>query len=181
MDLTETTLSRREIYRGRVVDLRVDRVRLPNGSTSTREVIEHPGGVCVLALDGENRVALVRQYRYVFSRVMTELPAGKREPGEAPELTARRELREEVGATARQWRDLGTLIPSPGCYGETLYLYLARGLTFGPQQLDADEFLDVVWMPLEELAEQCLSGRLQDAKTVAAVLKVRCLLDREGG
>jgi len=176
MDLTERTLSSREIFRGRVVRLHVDEVSLPNGKTSLREVVDHPGGVCILALDGENRAALVRQYRYVFSRVMTELPAGKREPGEPPEVTARRELYEEVGAEASEWTDLGTLIPSPGCYGETLYLYLARGLTFGDQHLDEDEFLNVEWVPLSELAERCLSGEIQDAKTVVAVLKARALL-----
>ena len=176
MELMERTLSRREIYDGRVVRLHVDEVALPNGKTSVREVVDHPGGVCILALDDENRAALVRQYRYVFSRVMTELPAGKREAGEAPEVTARRELWEEVGARASEWTDLGTMIPSPGCYGETLYLYLARGLTFGEQHLDPDEFLNVDWMPLEELAEKCLSGRIRDAKTVVAVLKARALL-----
>lgn len=177
MDLTERTLSSREIFRGRVVRLRVDEVSLPNGGTSVREVVDHPGGVCILALDGEDRAAVVRQYRYAFSRVMTELPAGKREPGEPPEVTARRELREEVGAEAGSWTDLGKLIPSPGCYGETLYLYLARDLTFSGQHLDEDEFLELSWVPLEELAKQCLSGAIQDAKTVAAVLKARCLTE----
>ncbi len=176
MELMERTLSRREIYDGYVVHLHVDEVGLPNGKTSIREVIEHPGGVCILALDDDGRVALVRQYRYAFQQVLTELPAGKREKGEAPAVTARRELQEEVGATASEWTDLGTLIPSPGCYGETLYLYLARGLTFGEQHLDVDEFLNVDWMPLEELVEKCLSGEIRDAKTVVAALKARELL-----
>jgi ADP-ribose pyrophosphatase len=176
MDLTERTLSSREIFRGRVVRLRVDDVALPNGPTSVREVVDHPGGVCILALDDQGRAAVVRQYRYVFSRVMTELPAGKREPGEEPAVTARRELWEEVGAEAEEWTDLGAMIPSPGCYGETLYLYLARGLRFDVQHPDEDEFLELEWVPLEELAAQCLDGRIQDAKTVVAVLKARTLL-----
>jgi len=176
MDLTERTLSSREIFRGRVVRLRVDDVALPNGHTSVREVVDHPGGVCILALDDQGRAAVVRQYRYVFSRVMTELPAGKREPGEEPAVTARRELWEEVGAEAEEWTDLGAMIPSPGCYGETLYLYLARGLRFDVQHPDEDEFLELEWVPLEELAAQCLDGRIQDAKTVVAVLKARALL-----
>ena len=149
MDLTERTLSSREIFRGRVVRLRVDDVALPNGHTSVREVVDHPGGVCILALDDQGRAAVVRQYRYVFSRVMTELPAGKREPGEEPAVTARRELWEEVGAEAEEWMDLGAMIPSPGCYGETLYLYLARGLRFDVQHPDEDEFLELEWVPLE--------------------------------
>ena len=116
MDLTERTLSSREIFRGRVVRLRVDDVALPNGHTSVREVVDHPGGVCILALDDQGRAAVVRQYRYVFSRVMTELPAGKREPGEEPAVTARRELWEEVGAEAEEWTDLGAveMIVVPG-------------------------------------------------------------------
>ena len=175
MDLTEHTLSSREVFCGRIIRVRVDEVRLPNGKTAAREVIEHPGGVCILALDEQNRAAVVRQYRYAFGRVMTELPAGKLEPGEEPFATARRELAEEVGASAAEWTDLGALIPSPGCYAETLHMYLARGLTFRAPDPDEDEFLEAEFVPLTELAEQCLSGQIQDAKTVAAVLKARAL------
>ncbi len=175
MDLTERTLSSREVFHGRIVRLRVDEVALPNGKTAKREVIDHPGGVCILALDEQNRAAVVRQYRYAFGRVMTELPAGKLEPGEEPFATAQRELAEEVGATAAEWTDLGALIPSPGCYAETLHMYLARGLSFRAPHPDEDEFLEASFVPLAELAEQCLDGRIQDAKTVAAVLKARAM------
>jgi len=176
MDLTERTLERREIYHGRVVKLHVDKVALPDGGTSYREIVDHPGGVAILALDSDNRVPVVRQYRYAFSRVVLEIPAGKREPGEEPFLTAKRELKEEVGAEAASWQDLGTLLPSPGCYGETLYLYLARDLTFGDLSPDEDEFLTVERIPFDELCELCLSGAVQDGKTVAAVLKTKLLL-----
>lgn len=176
MELTEKTLSSREIYHGRVIRVKVDEVALPNGSTSTREIVEHPGGVGILALDEEGFVYLVRQYRYAFARTLLEIPAGKREAGEAPFLTAQRELCEEIGATASDWTPLGDILPSPGCYGEVLYLYLARGLTFGAQQLDEDEFLSVERMPFEELAEQCVSGEIHDGKTVTAVLKAKYLL-----
>ena len=176
MDLTEKKLERKDIFHGRVVSLHVDTVELPDGGTSLREIVDHPGGVAILALDEENRVPVVRQYRYAFSRVMLEIPAGKREPGEPPHITARRELQEEVGATAAEWSDLGALIPSPGCYGETLYLYLARGLTFGEVAPDEDEFLECERMPFEELYRLCMDGTVQDAKTVAAVLKVKLLL-----
>ena len=177
MDLTERTLSSREIYSGRIVRLRLDEVALPNGEIARREIVEHPGGVGILALDAEGRVPLVRQYRYAFGRVVTEIPAGKLEPGEHDTLSAaRRELREEIGAEAARWDDLGTLLPSPGCYGEVLHLYLARELTFGAQQLDPDEFLEVEYVPLEELLARCLRDELHDAKTVAAVLKAHCLL-----
>ena len=146
---------------------------LPNGREAVREVAEHPGGVGILALDGENRAALVRQYRYAFGRAMWEIPAGKREPGEEPLTTARRELQEEVGASAARWQALGEIIPSPGCYGERLWLYLARELTLGRTHPDEDEFLELQWMPLEELTEKCLAGEIQDAKTIIAALKVR--------
>lgn len=172
MELKETMRTSQTLYRGKVVTLRRDEVTLPDGGSSVREVVEHPGGVAIVALDEENRVMLVRQYRYVFSRTMLELPAGKREPGEPPLETAQRELREEVGATAEEWTALGTLIPSPGCYGERLYLYLARKLHFGDAQPDEDEFLTAERMPLKELYDLCMAGQIEDAKTVCGVLKV---------
>jgi len=176
MDLTEKTLQSQEIYRGRIVTLHVDRVELPNGDTSTREVIEHPGGVGILALDDEMCVPMVRQYRYAFSEVLQEIPAGKREKGEDPFTTAQRELREEVGVAASEWTPLGEIIASPGCYAEKLYLYLARGLTFGACDPDEDEFLQIERVPFSQLVEQCLRGEIRDAKTVIAVLKAKLLL-----
>ena len=143
MNLTEQLISRREIYHGRIIAVQVDTVSLPNGNTSTREVVRHPGGVGILALDDEDCAVLVEQYRYVFDRTLLEIPAGKREPGEDPLTTARRELREETGAEAAHWQPLGAVLPSPGCYGEVLHLYLARDLTFGATHPDADEFLQV--------------------------------------
>lgn len=163
MDMTEKTLESREVYRGRILRVREDRVRLPNGKEGVREVVEHPGGVGILALDGDD-VLLVKQYRYAFSRVLTEIPAGKREPGEDPFVTAQRELKEEIGAAAEAWTDLGALIASPGCYGET--------------HPDADEFLETVRLPFDEAVELCMSGELTDAKTVAAILKAKVLLGR---
>lgn len=177
MDMTEKTLERKDIFHGRVIHLHVDQVSLPDGGTSVREIVDHPGGVAILALDEEGRVPVVRQYRYAFSRVMLEIPAGKREPGEEPFITAQRELREEVGAVAGQWCDLGKLIPSPGCYGETLFLYLARDLSFGETAPDEDEFLEVERIPFQQLLELCMDGTVQDAKTVAAVLKAKILLN----
>ena len=107
---------------------------------------------------------------------LLEIPAGKREKGEQPDETARRELQEEVGATAREWQSLGEVIASPGCYDEVLYLYLARDLTFGAQHPDEDEFLNVERIPFDELLRRCLQNEVQDAKTVAAVLKAKLLL-----
>ena len=178
MELTEKTIDSREIFKGRILRVRLDTVRLPNGKEGIREVVEHPGGVAILAIDSEDRVLLVRQYRYPFERVMTEIPAGKREPGEPPFITAQRELQEEVGATADTWTELGTLIPSPGCYGETLYLYMAQDLHFGATHPDEDEFLEPLRVPLDEAVRQCMDGTLTDAKTVAAILKGKILREQ---
>lgn len=178
MDLTEKTLKSEEIYRGKIVTLLRDTVALPNGKTSIREVVKHPGGVGILALDEQDCVPMVTQYRYCMGQTLLEIPAGKRELGEDPFETAIRELKEEVGATASEWLPLGSLIASPGCYNEELWLYLARGLSFGSMELDDDEFLDMERIPFDELVHRVMDGELRDAKTVAAVLKAKVLLGR---
>lgn len=175
MDMTEKTLSSERIYDGAIIHVRRDRVLLPNGRTSVREVVEHPGGVGILAVDGDGMVLLVRQYRYAFGRTLLEIPAGKREKGEEPFVTAQRELQEETGATADHWLPMGQLIASPGCYDEVLYLYLAQDLHYGATDPDEDEFLAVERMPLDQLARLCLEGEVTDAKTVCAVLKAKLL------
>lgn len=176
MELTEKKLAEKEIYQGRIVRVHVDEVALPNGKTASREIIDHPGGVGILAMDDDGQVMMVQQYRYAFGRAMWEIPAGKREQGEEPLETAKRELKEEVGATAERWMPLGEIIPSPGCYGEKLYLFMARGLTFGERHLDEDEFLTVSRLPMVELIQGCVSGEIQDAKTVIAVLKAKYMM-----
>ena len=175
-DLTEKTISREDLFAGRVVSLHVDKVELPNGKTSSREVVEHVDGVSVLALDDENNVFTVTQYRYVFHRPILELPAGKLDPGEDPRTGALRELKEETGAVPESLESLGSIILSPGCFGETLHMFLARGLKMEEQQLDEDEFLNVERIPFDQLLERCLSGEITDAKTVTAVLKTKLLL-----
>lgn len=177
MELTEKTLSSEKIFDGRILHIRRDTVLLPNGSQATREVLDHPGGVCVLALDGENRVLLVKQFRYPYEKVLTELPAGKLEYGEDPDQAALRELREETGAVPKKFRFLGELYPSPGYCGEIIRMYLAQELTFGETSLDEDEFLNMERMDFAELAERVLSGEIRDAKTIAAVLKTKLLLE----
>ena len=178
MDLTERELSREDKFAGRIVTVHVDTVALPGGGTSTREVVDHPGGVAVLALDGENNVLAVTQYRYPFGRTLLEIPAGKLDhPGEDPYEAGLRELREETGAVPGRYEPLGRILPSPGCYGETLHLYLARDLKMGEQHLDEDEFLNVERVPFGEMVRRCLDGEIEDAKTVAAVLKAKLLLN----
>lgn len=178
MDLTEKTLSRKDIFNGRIVNVHVDTVRLPNGAEASREVVDHPGGVAVLALDSSNNVLTVTQYRYPFGKTLREIPAGKLDhSGEDPAAAGLRELREETGAVPGRYESLGTILPSPGCYAETLHLYLARDLTMEDQNLDPDEFLNVERVPFDEMVRLCLSGEIEDAKTVAAVLKAKLLLN----
>ena len=177
MDLTEKTLSRKDIYDGHIVHLHVDEVALPDGSRSVREIIDHCPCVAVVALDGQDRVLTVTQYRYAFGRELLEIPAGKLEPGEDPVTGALRELKEETGAVPDTFLPLGRIIPAPGCYGEVLHLFLARGLRMEEQHLDPDEFLNVERIPFDEMVHRCLNGEIEDAKTVAAVLKAKVQLD----
>ena len=177
MDLTEKTIRREDKFQGRILSVHVDTVLLPNGNTSTREVVDHVDGVAVLPLDERNNVLTVTQYRYVFGRTLLEIPAGKLDPGEDPVTGALRELKEETGAVPNTFLPLSRIIPAPGCYGEVLHLFLAKGLHMEEQHLDPDEFLNVERIPFNEMVHRCLNGEIEDAKTVAAVLKAKVQLD----
>ena len=172
MELKETTLSGRAVFEGRLLKVYADTVRLPDGCEATREYIRHPGGVGIVALTDGGEVLLVRQYRYPYGEVVTEIPAGKRDPGEDPLTTARRELEEETGMTARRWVSLGAMYPTPGYTDEVDYLFLASDLSPTAAHPDADEFLDVVRVPFDRLLQQVMEDGLPDAKTQLALLKV---------
>ena len=178
MDLTEKTVSSRTIFEGKIIKVTLDQARLPDGTLAAREVVYHPGGVAVLALDEDGTVYLVKQFRYPIQQLLLELPAGKLDHGseENTLLGAQRELSEETGLEASEWTYLGYSLASPGFCDEALHMYLARGLTRRKQHLDEDEFLDVVTMPFEELVKQVMDGTITDGKTVSTTLKVKVLL-----
>ena len=178
MNLEEKQLNFDYKFKGRIINLRQDTVMLPNGNTATREVVEHPGGVCVAALTEDNELLFVRQWRYPYGEETLEIPAGKRDrKDEDPLECGKRELREETGAIAQNYIDLQPLYPTPGYINEVIYCYLATNLTFGEQDTDEDEFLDVIRIPLDKAVNMVLSGEIKDAKTQIAVLKVKVLRD----
>lgn len=182
MDYTEERLSTDEKYRGRIVYVHVDQVKLYNGKTGRREIVEHSGGVAVIPVDEDGSVYCVRQYRYAVGEHLLEVPAGKLTEGEEPLHCAVRELGEETGLTADNYVFLGAFYPSPGYCRERLYIYLATGLKRGEQHLDEGEFLDVEKHSLDELTEMAMSNELTDAKTIIAVLKAKLYLsERDGG
>ena len=166
-------------YHGVVVNTRLDQARLPDGSLTLREVVEHPGGVAVLPLEKDGTVWCVRQFRYPFAETLLEVPAGKLEPGEDPETAARRELSEETGLEAGDLRYLGRHYCSPGYNSEILHIFLARDLKHGMAHPDRGEFLSVEKHTLSELTALALEGALPDTKTAIAVLKTRLLTDAE--
>ena len=171
MDLTEKPVKQDYIYKGKIVNLRVDDALLPNGTTAKREIVEHPGGVCVAALTDNNELMFVEQFRYPYFEVVLELPAGKLEYGEDPFEAGKRELREETGATASEYEDLGKLYPTPGYCGEIIHMYLAKNLSFGEQHLDSDEFLEVKKIPLERAFQMVMNNEIRDSKTQVGIVK----------
>lgn len=164
---------RRTLYTGRVVALGLEQVTLPNGESIELEIVSHPGGAAIVALDAGDRVCLLRQYRHAAGGWLWELPAGKLDPDEPPAATARRELAEEAGVTAADWRELGRIVSSPGVFTEVVHLYLARGLAPVAAAREPGELFEVHWVRLDEAVGRALAGDIVDAKTVAGLLRAR--------
>lgn len=160
---------RREIYKGRIIDLGVEEVELPNGVTIHLDIVRHPGASAIVAIDENGDVALIRQFRHAADGFIWEIPAGVLQPGEDPALCAARELREETGLDAAEITHLGTILPSPGFCTERIHLYLARRLTRVGQSLDHDEVLTVETMPLSRALDMIAAGEIQDGKSIAAL------------
>ncbi len=167
-------------FRGRVITVNVETVPLPNGTVADFEIIHHPGGAAVVAIDAQDQVCLIHQYRPAADGWVWELPAGRLEPGEPPQETARRELIEEAGREAVHWQSLGSILSSPGVFAETLHLYLARGLSECPLAREPHEVMEVHWMPMAEAVRRALQGELRDAKTIIALLRAQAVLDGRG-
>ena len=177
MEFFEKTKKSERLFCGKLIDVSRHVVELPDGSESWREVVEHPGGVCIAAVDDDRNIYLVEQYRYPMQEVTLELPAGKLEPDEDPRLAAERELSEETGISASEIKNAGVLYPSPGYCGERLYLFIATGLTQGEQHLDEGELVRCHKMPLRDAVALVLNNEIKDAKSVALIVMADNLIN----
>lgn len=177
MTHTEEKLSSEEIFRGHIFTITNDKVRLENGHTSTREVVHHHGGACILPLFDDGTICMVRQYRYPMQQELWELPAGKLEPGEDPFEAAKRELEEECGLTADKYIPLGEFYPTVGYCTEIIYTWVATNLHQTHMHPDEDEFLTPERIPLEQAVAMVMDGRIKDGKTIAGILKLQHLKD----
>lgn len=180
-NLREVPISQETVFKGRLVEVRLMEVALPNGKTAQRELVYHRGGVAIVPVDSQGVVTLVRQHRIALDEMTLEVPAGKLDTaGEDPLLAAHRELEEECGLRAGQMRLMTHMVPTPGYLTERLHIYLATELSHCRPHLDTDEFLSVERMPLEEAVELVLQGQLTDAKTALGLMMARELLARRG-
>ncbi|MET0498767.1 MAG: NUDIX hydrolase [Steroidobacteraceae bacterium] len=164
------------VFSGRVIQVNVERVRLPNDSVADLEIIHHPGGAAVVAIDRQQRVCLLRQFRHAANGWLWELPAGKIDNREPPLQTAQRELAEEAGVTARKWENLADYVSSPGVFTEVVHLYLATELTEGATALEEHEVLEVHWKPLAEVVAMACTGELRDGKSVVGLFRAAARL-----
>lgn len=176
----EKTIATERIFEGKVISLQVDDVLLPNGENSKREIVKHPGAVSILPITNEGKIVLVEQYRKALERTLIEIPAGKIEQGEAPEITAKRELEEETGYAAQDFTYLQSFATSPGFADEIIHLYVARNLVRveNPALGDEDEFIEVFEVTIEEAEQLVADAKIYDAKTAFAILYAKNLLQK---
>ena len=180
MELIEKTKESELIFDGIVVHLYRDIVTLPDGGESVREFVKHIGAVCIVPITDDGEVILERQYRYAVDQTLVEIPAGKLDRADEDLCEAAlRELREETGAVPTEMIDMGDYYGSPAIMGERIRMFMARGLTFGEDHLDDDEFLEVFRLPLDEAVEMVLRGEIPDGKTQAALLRAKMMLEKK--
>jgi len=165
----------RTLFTGRVVSVEAVRVEMPAGNLAEYEVIRHPGAAAIVAVDSEDRVCLLRQFRPAAGGWIWELPAGRREPGESPQQTAARELAEEAGCSAVVWRSLGSILSSPGVCDEEVHLFLATGLTTQPVRHEPFEAIEIHWINFGEALRRALTGEIRDSKTVAGLVRANAV------
>lgn len=163
--------ARHKVYRGKVVDVSREAITLPNGASLELEVVEHPGGAAVVALDDSGRVCLLRQYRHVAGGYIWELPAGRLDDAESSIACARRELEEEAGVVAKLWMTMGRVLSSPGVFDEVIHLWLAVQLLATQSATHADEVLEAHWIDFDQALEWAARGRIRDSKTIAGLLR----------
>lgn len=178
MVFEEKTVSSEKKFEGRIVTVKVDEVKMPDGSISLREVVEHPGGVGVVAVTDNDEIIMVKQYRKAIERAIYEIPAGKLDKGEHHRDCGMRELEEETGLCAKSFEYLGFMYPSPGFTDEVTHIYLAKNLEEGEVHPDDDEFLDVERIPLSKAFEMVMNNEINDAKTVFGILKYMHLIKK---
>lgn len=174
--LYEKKLTSKQIFDGKVVKLFVDTVELPDGKEAIREIVRHPGAVCVIPVTSEGEVIMVKQYRYAFEQIMLEIPAGKLEPGEDPLEAVKRELEEESGVVAGNIEYMGEIFTTVAIFDEKIHAYLATDLVYKNAHPDEDEFLEVEKIPLSTLVDMVMNGEIKDSKTQICILKAHKLL-----
>jgi 8-oxo-dGTP pyrophosphatase MutT (NUDIX family) len=168
-----TPIASRHIHSGRIIDVSTERLLYANGREYDLDFVRHPGAAAVVAVDNAERVCLVRQYRHGITDFLWEIPAGKLDPGEPPQICAIRELAEETGVSAQRWTPMGQYLPAPGIFNEVIHLFLARDLIVGPPKPDADEDLEVEWLPMADAMAKIVSGEWNDGKTALALWRAQ--------
>jgi 8-oxo-dGTP pyrophosphatase MutT (NUDIX family) len=168
-----STVGSVHIHSGRIIDISTERLRYGNGREYDLDFVRHPGAAGIVAVDGAGRVCLVRQYRHGITDFLWEIPAGKLDAGEAPQVCAVRELAEETGVSAQRWTSLGRYLPAPGIFSEVIHLFLARELLIGTPAPDADEELEIQWLPMADAAAMVLRGEWNDGKTALALWRAQ--------